>query len=141
MAYVTGCTTNDHQPPRQSQLGITTYLSCIAYFRSANISKRPLTGDSVHPVPDVIPARHQQRAINLDELHVVDVHVEGVLLRPHKIPLLDLVNGQVEKHIAGSPKDFPSNRLTNLRHKQHKSFHEPIIIHSHFSTIRNKQIA
>lgn len=139
-AVCDGCTTNDHQPLRKATSASPPTCPASPTFAVQKVSKGTLTGDSVHPVPNVVPARHQQRTINRDKLHVVDVHVEGVLLRPHEIPLLYLVNGQVQKHVAGSLEDFSSNRLTNLKHRQHTPSHQPIITYTYFSSARNKHI-
>lgn len=73
-----------------------------------------LTRDSVYPVTDMVPARYEQRSIDVDELHVVDVHMERVLLRSFEVPLLDLVKGHVEQNVVGSFERLSSDSLTDL---------------------------
>lgn len=74
---------------------------------------RLLTRYGVDPVTDVVPAGHQRRSFNIDELHVVHVHVEGVLLRSLQEPLLDLVNGHVNHEVFGPAVVLVADRLSN----------------------------
>lgn len=73
-----------------------------------------LTRYGVDPVSNLVPAWHKKWAINLNELDVVDVHVERMLIRAQEVPLMDFPDGQIEQVIVRSREWLASYRLTNL---------------------------
>lgn len=76
------------------------------------MTPRLLTRDGVHPVSHLVPPVHEGGPVHVHVLHVVNMHVERVLLGPLQVPLLHLAGRHVDEELVRRHEGFATDSFS-----------------------------